>query len=336
MAMREPGSVRWRRRARTIPLVLVATAAAVVAAPAIVVAAVAWDAVRLRWRWPTLRVYGFALQYLLNDVAEILASGAFWVAAGLGTRLGSDVSVRRHVQLERWSLGLLARRADQLLGLRIQLEPGAADALLPAPAIVLSRHVNLFDASLPLLVFNSVGCVSRCVIMAELMQDPGLDLMLSRLGSVFIARDRGPDAQALVSAMGADLDDRTVAAIFPEGGLYRPEVAARLQAKLRDAEPDRARRTAGLRHVLPPHPAGTFALLDAAPGRDVVVLAHVGLDRHPSLASLVRAVPLHDPVRVMAWRIPRAEVPAEPEARTVWLDEVWQQVDDWVHDQMAA
>jgi hypothetical protein len=119
--------------------------------------------------------------------------------------------------------------------------------------------------------------------------------------------------------------------IFPEGRVFRTDRLQRALVRIAASDPPRAQRLAGLRHVLPTRPGGVGALLDAAPQADVVVIAHVGLDPYPRFADLARHAPLHDPVRVSAWRIPRAEVPDGGSERTEWLDNQWQLVDDWIH-----
>jgi 1-acyl-sn-glycerol-3-phosphate acyltransferase len=325
----------WRRRVKTIPTMLVATAAAIVLSPLAVVGAVAWDAVRLRWRLPTVRVYLFVLQYLLNDSAEILAAGPLWLAAGFGTRLKRPPSRRRHEGLQAWSIALLARRAQQLLGVRLEVEVGSEEQLGPGPAIVVCRHVSLFDASLPSLLYLRLGYHTRGVITAELLADPGFDLLYQRAGSVFIPRDNDPSARFLAAEACRDLDASTVAVIFPEGRLFRPDALQRSLARLAERDPARVERVAGLRHLLPPRPAGLSALLDASPGTDVVVVNHAGFDRYPRFTDLVRQVPLRTPVVVTARRIARRDVPDDPVERGAWLDDLWCEMDDWVHARLG-
>ena len=56
--------------------------------------------------------------------------------------------------------------------------------------------------------------------------------------------------------------------------------------------------------MLPPRPGGVLALLDVLPTADVVVVAHTGLDEFGSFRELARSVPLTEPIRCIAWRIP--------------------------------
>ncbi len=311
-------------------MMLGATLAAVLLLPVLVTTAAVVDLAHRRFRFPSVRVLLFLVQYAVNDSVEILLAGPFWLLAGCGRRLHGDASVRRHQRLQSWSLDVLARRAERLLGLRIELDHAGEAALLPAPAVVLCRHVNLVDASLPALLYQRRGITSRGVIMAELLADPGFDLLYSRTGSVFVPRDDGPGARALVADLAAATSPSTVAVIFPEGRLFRADALQRALARVAETNPERAERLARLRHVLPPRPGGVLALLDALPGTDVVVVVHTGLDRFASFSQLARAVPLRDPIRVTAWRIAASQVPADPSARIAWLDDVWLRIDEHV------
>ncbi len=309
---------------------LTVTAIGVVGFPVIVAGAAVADIARLRLRFPTVRVAVFSLQYALNDSAEILLAPILWAMAGLGTRLDAPASVRRHERLQAWSIAVLARRAERLLGLRLELDVDGVDALEPGPVIVLCRHVSILDASLPALLYQRLGYRTRGVIMAELLADPGFDLIYGRTGSVFIPRDNGPEARARVAHLGHGTDPRTAFVIFPEGRLFRPDRRDRSLARLAERDPDRARRLDGMTHVIPPRPGGVLALLDAFPDADVVVFAHSGLDRYPTFREVARAAPLPRPVRVTAWRVRAADIPAGDDKRTAWLDDQWCRVDTWV------
>ena len=325
--MAEPRLATWRRRAVTIPAMLAATSVAVVGAPVLVPAAVLADLVRGRWRLPTLRVYLFGLQYGVNDSLEILAAPLLWLAAGFGTRLDSTPSIRRHERLQWWSAELLATRAEQLLGLRVDVNPAAYEALADGPVIVVGRHVSLLDATLPGLVCHRAGLQVRGVIMAELLADPGFDLLYRRLGSVFILRDDGPAALAAVRAMAATASADTAVVIYPEGRLYTPAARDRALARLAERDPVRHRRLAGLSNVLPPRPGGLLALLQELPDADVVVVDHSGLDELRDLGDLLRRTPTTEPVRVDMTRLPRATLPDDRDEQIAWLDDLWLSLD---------
>lgn len=311
----------------TVPVMLAATSVAVVGLPILATVAIVADLARGRRKLPTLRVYGFLLQYLVNDSLEIVLAPVYWVAAGFGTRLDSAASMARHQRLQTWSISTLVRRAQQLLGLRIELAERDRQALTPGPVIVISRHASLFDASLPGHLYQEVGFGVRGVIMAELLADPGFDLIYGRLGSVFIPRDDGPRARAEIAAMTERAPTDTAFIIFPEGRLFDPGARDRALARLADGDTERAKRLASLSAVLPPRPGGFQGLLAALPDADVVVLDHTGLDRFRTVADLIDAVPATEPIRVTAARHRRADIPDDPIGQVAWLDEVWLRLD---------
>jgi hypothetical protein len=125
--------------------------------------------------------------------------------------------------------------------------------------------------------------------------------------------------------------------IFPEGGNFterrRAAGIARLRARgLEEA----ARRSEAMRHVLPPSPGGVAAALEAAPGADVVWVAHAGLDHLFSVADLWRALPLDTVVRMRWWRVPHDEVPRGFAAQAEWLYQWWERIDAWIDADRAA
>lgn len=325
---------RWSRRARTIPTMLGATTAGIIGLPFLALGAVAVDLIRRRPKLPTLRVALFLLQYAVNDSAEVLLAPLLWLMAGFGQRRSSDASQRRYRRVQAWSVAVLAHRAEQLLGLRIDIDSASLSALSPGPVITLCRHVNLIDASLPALLHQRLGQHPRGVIMAELLADPGFDLIYPHTGSVFIPRDDGQQARAILARLVHDLTIEDAIVIFPEGRLFRPERLQRSLTRLAETDPERAERLAGLRHGLPPRPGGVTTLLDLAPDADVVVIAHAGLERFASFRALAQAVPLTEPVHVAAWRFPRTDIPTGPRDRIDWLDNRWLQVDEWVDEHM--
>ena len=328
--MSESRSTIWRRRAVTIPAMLTATAVAVAGLPLLAPLAALTDLTRGRWRLPTLRVYLFVLQYLINDSVEIVLAPALWLTGGFGLRVGAARSIARHERLMQWSADLLARRADQLLGLRLEVDPRVEEVISPGPVVVIARHVSPFDASLPGLVCHRAGLSVRGVIMAELLADPGFDLLYRRLGSVFIARDDAVAAVAAIDAMARarPVDEASALVIFPEGRLFTPELRDRSLDRLAERDPERRERLRELTNVLPPRSAGFVTLLAAVPDADVVVLDHDGLDGIQTLADLVGHTPASEPVRVTARRVARSELPTGDADLAAWLDGTWLALDD--------
>lgn len=315
----------------TIPTMLGATVVAVVGFPLLAPLLAISDLVRGRPRLPRLRTYLFVCQYLVNDSVEIVLAPLLWVAAGFGSRLDTGASLARHRRLQWWSLDLLATRAEQLLGLPVEVDEASVAALTPGPVVVISRHASLFDASLAGLVYGRAGFTVRGVVLAELLADPGFDLIYGRTGSVFIPRDDGPSARAAIDAMARSIrrhdGDQSAIVLFPEGRLFRPSARDRALARLAERDPGRAERLAGLTNLLPPRPGGLRVLLDAIPEADVVLVDHRGLDHLGRLADLADLAPLPHPVRVTARRIARTDVPEDPDEFTDWLDRLWLDLD---------
>ena len=73
-----------------------------------------------------------------------------------------------------------------------------------------------------------------------------------------------------------------------------------------------------LRHLLPPRPAGTQAVLEELPHAVVVLLAPVGLEGFVGLAGIRKRVPLQrrnghrGSIDLAAWLLDRDEVPNDP------------------------
>lgn len=231
-------------------------------------------------------------------------------------------------------MGVLGDRAEQLLGLSLPDVESLRSTLAPGPVIVLARHVAMLDASIPLIVYQRLGLHTRVVMMAELLNDPGFDLIYRNAGSRFVVRENDPSSTSQAADVARALDDRMAAVIFPEGRLARPPILARSLARIEERDPERAQRLRSLRHLLPPRPGGVLALLDAAPEADVVVIAHAGLDRSARLIDLISNAPI-DPLAIDVQRIPRGEIPTDPAARLVWLDDLWLAMDRWVHDHVG-
>lgn len=330
------------RRLVTVPVLFLAWALLVVAAPLVVGVAFVVDRMRRSAGSPTVRLVAFALAYLSLEVAGVLAAATLWVVRPWHPQRWA---ARNH-RLQQWWTASLVRAAGPVLGLRLvvdTVDPGSPVAPTgvvpldaPGPVVVLSRHVSIVDSLLPAHVLGVEGGRRlRYVLARGLRLDPCLDIVGHRLPNHFVNRGGDDPAteiaalEALARGMGRD----DAAVIFPEGGLFSPARRERAIRRLAERGSPRLPVARSLRHLLAPRAAGTLALLRAAPDADVVVLAHHGMEPISSLAALRRNVPLTGPVRLRLVRHERRGLPADDEGLARWLDEQWSVVDDWLDRQ---
>ena len=98
-------------------------------------------------------------------------------------------------------------------------------------------------------------------------------------------------------------------------------------AKIGARDAERAERLAGLRHLLPPRPAGARALLAGSRKADAVLAWHVGFEGLDTFAGILRTLAKEPPtVRFATRRVPRSDVP-EGDGFTRWLDDQWLTMD---------
>jgi hypothetical protein len=127
------------------------------------------------------------------------------------------------------------------------------------------------------------------------------------------------------------MGDRDAFVIFPEGGnftvLRRTSGIGRL---FEQGDAARAMEAEGLANVIAPRPGGVMAALRGAPEAEPVFVAHTGLDDLSSLDALWRAVPLRRPLIGRYWRVPRDQVPTDPDGIVDWLFAWWDRIDEWI------
>ncbi len=205
--------------------------------------------------------------------------------------------------------------------------------VVDANAIVLARHASHADALLPLLLFGNVGGHHlRYTLKDDLQWSPAMDIVGNLLPHVFVDRSPGPESPLWdrIRHLATGVDDDTVTVIFPEGTFYTPQQLDRAATRIAQTRPDLEAAARSLRHLLPPRPAGTHALLEGAPDADLVLVSHEGMETFGDLASIRANLPLADPVRVRLWRIDRAAVPADEDAFVTWLLDRWIDMDQWI------
>lgn len=332
------------RRLVTVPAVIGLTALLLTVTP-FVVLVLAFVVRFVPGRWRPLRLYWFLLVYLVRESVGLFALGALWVACGFGWKLRGDRFRRAHVKLEGWYLGGLVKSAQRVLGLRLDVQ-GVPDDLAvdrpfragsgdgDVPVLVFSRHAGAGDSFLLVrLLVDVYGRRPRIVLKDLLQYDPCIDIVLNRLPNRFISPNPPPGAGVVesIAALAADLEPDGALILFPEGGNFTEHRHRRAIDKLEaEGYHEEAVIAADLANLLPPRPGGTFAAIDAAPGADILFVAHTGLEQLSSLGDLWRGLPMDRDVLVTFWSVDRADVPDDFEERVHWLFEWWVVLDQWI------
>jgi 1-acyl-sn-glycerol-3-phosphate acyltransferase len=281
-----------------------------------------------------VRLLAVAATGLARHVAAMAGCLALWLASGFGAFAGTRRGQEAHYALlRRFVGGVWTAIAD---GARVELaveESDQARALLdgPRPVLVLARHAGQGDS---LLILHELLCRHRrrprIVMHERLRLDPLTDVLGHRLPNRFVD-PRGGDTEVEIAAMARDLGPGDAVLLFPEGGNVSEERRRRAIERLeRAGHAEEARWALAMRHVSAPRPGGTLAAMEAAPGADIVFLAHDGVPE--TRRDIWRALGGGTRVRVRYWVAPRAEVPDDRDGRIDWLFGWWRTIDDWIAD----
>jgi 1-acyl-sn-glycerol-3-phosphate acyltransferase len=282
-------------------------------------------------RMARARLFLFAIVFLSYELTGIAAAGFLWLATLVRPGFTGARAEAVYARLQAWWANGLYRAAARILRLTLVVE--GANAVKPGPLVVLIRHASLADTLLPAIVIGSQGIRLRYVLKRELLWDPCLDVVGQRLQNAFIRRGSGESKAdlAAIAELGRGLAPDEGVLIYPEGTRFT--VAKRARALERIAEsgrPELLARASALEAVLPPRSSGPLALLEAVAGADVLMVAHRGLEGLASIADLARIGARGRHIHVRVWRVPRASIPADRDARVRWLYDEWARVDAFV------
>lgn len=288
------------------------------------------DVVRFRWRLPLVRFAAFGTAWAWFETLGVLGSFLLWVIGK-----GRDQSLNYRLQ-SWWTRGVVAA-LRRTVGLRIEVEGAPAPG--QGPFIALCRHASLADSIMSAWVFITHSDLRpRYVLKQELKLDPCLDIVGHRLPNYFLDRTSNDVASELqgIEAMASGLDAGDVAVIFPEGTRANPIKRERLLKSLGERSPERAAVLSGLRHLLPPKPAGAGALLNAVPTARILTMWHTGFDGMDTFRGIVgqlgrSAVKVQ--VRIVEHH--RSAI-AVGDGFVSWLDQQWVLMDELVNKHMAS
>lgn len=336
-AWSEPRGQKVARRLKTVPLAFVGLILVTALLPVLLVGAFFVDLFRWAFRrktWMAMRLVLFLWIYLLIDVAGILGLFGIWLGCGFGHDRERMVDWTWHFQ-QLW-IGWFFGIVRVLLGLKVEVE--GEECLRPGPVIVFIRHASIVDNLLPSVFIAARERIHlRYVLKRELLSEPCLDIAGQRLPNYFVRRDTGEEierrrVQALAEGMGPE--DGFL--LYPEGTRFTPERRDRALEKIAERDPARARRLARIEYLLPPKAGGVLAVLDGAPGTDVVMMAHQGFDGMRLISDIWDGELAGRVIRMRFTRIPASEIPAGRDERVEWLDNVWLEMDDWIGSKMEG
>ena len=319
----------WVRRPVTGLGVFLIAIVLTVTLPLWAVVTMAVDAVRGRWRFPISRLIGFATCWAwLETSGLVLALFLFFTGRGR--------SVSAHYALQTWWCRSLIQALGFTVGLQITVE--GAENVGAGPFVAFCRHASLADSIMSSWVVAShVGLRPRFVLKKELKMDPCLDILGHRLPNYFVDRESSNVAGELqgIEQMAAGLGVKDCAVIFPEGSRASNKKRVRALEKLQERSPQRAETLAGLKYLIPPKPAGAYALLSAVPEANVLTMWHSGFDGLDTFSGILRHLGrAKAKVHVHVEEISRASIPSG-EAFVTWLDAKWVEMDNAVRRQLG-
>jgi 1-acyl-sn-glycerol-3-phosphate acyltransferase len=230
----------------------------------------------------------------------------------------------------------LTAATKRLLGLRVVVT-GIESVDDEAPLLCFGHHTSLLDSFLPVEVLGH-GRRYRMhyVIKKTLAYAPAFDIVGHWIPVHFVDRS-GKNSEQETKAVGqlaANLPNRSVQVIYPEGTFYTPQRHARALQRLASQDPDLIERAKRLRYVLPPRAGGALSMLEHNPTADVLFFVHAGFEPFVNIGRILRNVPFTEPVRVHMWRVARAEIPQEPREQYRWLFGESERMEQWVANQL--
>ncbi|WP_286216479.1 1-acyl-sn-glycerol-3-phosphate acyltransferase [Demequina sediminis] len=328
----------WVRRAVLAPGIVLLAFVWLPFAAWLAVAVAAIVSFALPGRMRVTRVIWLAGFYLLWDAAAVVVLAALWVWHGFGFRIRSEASERHHYAVARTMLRLLFFQVRWTLRLEIEVQDADLDAIAQGrPIIVVCRHAGPGDSFVIVdALLNRFSREPAIVLKDTLQWDPAIDILLNRIPSRFISprgvrRPGAPGGTEAVAGLARELDGSGALVIFPEGANATPRRRERRIAALREAgHAELADRAEAMPHVMPPHPGGVLAAMEARPDAVVIVVAHTGLERLSTVADVWRELPVDKRIVLKGWTADPSEIPADREEREAWLYTWWERVDGWI------
>ena len=292
---------KWVRRIVIAPVVVALGLIALAVTPLALIVFLA--VISLLPHVRTLRVVWLAFVYLVWDALLVIALFVLWIASGFGWKLRAPAFQRAHYRLAAfalrslfWIFGSSLRLTIATSGAEGDEAADRASVFAPGiPLIVASRHAGPGDSFILIhMLLNRVQRMPRIVLARKLQWDPGIDILLSRVPSRFIApagfgpkrTGGGAAVEAQIGDLAAGMTGEDALVIFPEGGNFTDRRRQSRIDRLRvSGHEQMAERAESFTHVMAPHPGGVHAAL-AAGEADIVFVAHTGLEGLVTLGDM--------------------------------------------------
>jgi 1-acyl-sn-glycerol-3-phosphate acyltransferase len=323
-----------KRRLISMPGLILGAVILTVAIPVWLPLVLVIDACRLKWRFPLARLLLFAVCWVWLETSGVICSALLWIT-------GQSKNLPKHYALQRWWADQLLRALKATCGFSVEVEN--IDALQPGPVLLFARHASLADSLVSAYVVTTLAQMNpRYVLKRELLADPCLDVVGQRLPNHFLdrqANDSTPELLALEELV-TGIDESTVGIIFPEGTRANKKKRDRALEKIAVVDAERAQRLQGMKHLLPPRPAGAAAMLRGCPSADVVFAWHVGFEGLDTFGGILRGISSRmPPIRFHLRRVERLAVPltsqVDTNEMTKWLDSEWMRMDREVDEALV-
>ena len=278
----------------------------------------------------------FLTAYLWCETIGIVVSLLIWLKHRNPARDGPRWQRYLHDNylLQCWWAHSLQRLTARIFDLTFVVEND--DALNGPPAIVLPRHASMGDTVVPIVWYSMPRNYRlRYVLKKELLLDPCLDIVGSRLPNYFIDRVSDDPQQELagVAALMQDIGPNEGVLIYPEGTRFTPAKRLQVLARCRErGDVASAERIERWTDLLPPRLGGTLALLAQNRSRDIVFCAHTGFEGSARFNDLINGSWAHTTVRIRFWRVPFAAVPKDAPGQKQFLFDQWDHMQHAVHE----
>lgn len=328
---------RLTRRILTIGGLLVASVVSLVLSPVLLIGAYLADVIRSDSARPRVRVVLLVFGIMLVELGAMVISLTHWVSTGFGLANRHEWAWHHHRYLIGWYTNALLAVITRVLGTTIDWRDSAD--LSSGPVVVIARHTSFFDALIPAtLLCRRNKLLAHHVVTHGLRFSPCIDVVGHRFPNEFIKRtpQQGSEELASITELGNALGERSGCIIFPESTFRTPDRFARSIQRLEERAPRLVADAKSLRHVLPPRPSGTVALLAGAPDADLVVCANTGFEDFGSMREILRSPVSRRPIVIETWRIDRSTIPDEFDEFSDWLLAEYARIDEWVEQRHSA